>query len=136
MSAQPNGRVEKRLLARTSNVPRGPLYACQSNAWMDELVMLIWIDIILKPYLLTAPENIVPIIFLDSYRCHMMGSVVRTIEELGCEVMHIPGGCTCVLQPVDVGFNKPLKAGYRKPFHNWLIQQAIIYGKIDCPTRE
>ena len=65
-----------------------------------------------------------------------MGSASHSIEELGCEVMHIPGGCTCVLQPVDVGFNKPLKAGYRKPFCNWLIQHAIIHGKIDCSTRE
>jgi hypothetical protein len=43
---------------------------------MDESVMLQWINVVLKPYISTAPDNAVPIIFLDSYRCHMMGSVV------------------------------------------------------------
>ena len=65
----------------------------------------------------------------------MMGSVVQAIEELGCKVMHIPGGCTCVLQPVDVGFNKPFKSGYHTPFRNWTVKQAILHGKIDCPSR-
>ena len=39
----------------------------------------------------------------------MMGSVVQRIQELGVEVQHIPGGCTSLCQPVNVGFNKPFK---------------------------
>ena len=40
----------------------------------------------------------------------MMASVVQKIQqELGVEVKHIPGGCTFLCQPVDVGFNKPFK---------------------------
>ena len=57
---------------------------------MDERVMLMWIEENLKPYLGTMPNSIVPIIFLDSNCCHMMGSVVHIVEELDCEVMHIP----------------------------------------------
>ena len=45
----------------------------------------------LKPYVLEAPDHIVPILFLDSYRCHsMMASVVGKIQELGVKVEHIP----------------------------------------------
>ena len=77
---------------------------------MDETVMLAWVDQVLRPYVETAPEDIVPILILDSYRCHMMASVVQKIQqELGVEVKHIPGGCTFLCQPVDVGFNKPFK---------------------------
>jgi hypothetical protein len=72
---------------------------------MDETVMLAWVDQVLQPYVKTAPEDIVPILILDSYQCHMMASVVQKIQELGVEVKHIPGGCTSLCQPVDVGFN-------------------------------
>ena len=98
--------------------------------------MLRWIAAVLKPYVETSPPDVVPIIFLDSYRCHMMGAVVQAIEELGCEVMHIPGRCTCVLQPIDVGFNKPFKSCYRDRLRNWMVQEAITHGEIKCPSRE
>ena len=39
----------------------------------------------------------------------MMASVVQMIQELGVEVQHIPGRCTPLCKPVDVGFNKPFK---------------------------
>ena len=44
--------------------PQGIIYACQDNAWMDERVMLMWVDMVLKPYVDTAPEDVVPILFL------------------------------------------------------------------------
>ena len=80
--------------------PQGIIYACQDNAWMDERVMLMWVDMVLKPYVNTAPDDMVPILFLNSYRCHMMNSVVKAIQDLGVEVKHIPGGCTSLCQPV------------------------------------
>ena len=39
-----------------------------------------------------------------------MGSVVNAIQALGVEVDFIPPGCTGMVQPVDVGYNKPFKA--------------------------
>jgi len=103
---EPNGRIVKNEFA---TYPEGVTYACQRNAWMDETVMLTWVDEILAPYVANAPEGIVPLLFLDSYRCHIMNSVVQRIQDLGVEVQHIPGGCTALCQPVDVGVNKPLK---------------------------
>ena len=41
------------------------------------------------------------------------GSISAAIQELGVEVIHIPGGCTGLLQPLDVGVNKPFKV--KKP---------------------
>ena len=98
--------------------------------------MLRWIASVLKPYVETSPPDVVPIIFLDSYRFHMMGAVVQAIEELGCEVMHIPRGCTCVLQPMHVGFNKPFKSCYHNHLHIWMVQEAIMHGEIKSASRE
>jgi hypothetical protein len=87
----------------------GHHYRCQEAAWMDEQVMLAWVEEVLAPYVATAPEEIIPLLILDSYQCHMMASVVYKIQELGVEVKHIPGRCTSLCQPVDVGFNKPIQ---------------------------
>ena len=80
------------------------------NVKTDERVMLMWVDMVLKPYVDTDPENVVLLLFLDSYHCHMMNSVVNAIQDLGVEVDHIPGACTSLCQPVDIGINKPFKA--------------------------
>jgi hypothetical protein len=78
---------------------------------MDEEVMIVfvWVDAVLKPYVANAPKDVIPLLILDSYQCYMMASVVTWIQELGIEVKHIPGGCTSLCQPVDIGFNKPFK---------------------------
>ena len=110
-------------------------YRCQKKAWMDEQVMLDWVDEVLAPYIATAPEHVIPVLVLDSYRCHMMASVVSRIQELGVEVMHIPGGCTSLCQPVDVGFNKPFKDRVRRQWVSWMINEGIIHGTTSPPTR-
>ena len=90
----------------------------------------------LKPYVEAAPEGIIPILFLDSYRCHMMSSVVNSIQALGVEVEHIPGGCTYLCQPVDVGINKPFKKRLQERWESWMISEGIIHGTTSPPTRE
>jgi hypothetical protein len=87
--------------------PAGHHYCCQDAAWMDKHVMLAWVEEVLAPYGAMAPDDIVPLLILDSYQCHMRASVVYKIQELGVEVKHISGGCTSLCQPVDVGFIHP-----------------------------
>jgi hypothetical protein len=65
----------------------------------------------------------------------MMASVVQMIQELGVEVQHIPGGCTSLCQPVDVGFNKPFKNRMRRQWHNWMIAEGVVHGTTSPPTR-
>ena len=131
-----NGRIVKRDMPGWDNTF---LYACQPNAWMDKRCMLLWVDLCLKPHVATIPAGIIPIIFLDSYRCHMMASVVDAIQELGVEVEHIPGGCTCLCQPVDVGINKPFKKPIRDLWQTWMMgdmSQGTTTVTVSAPTRE
>ena len=44
---KPNGWIVK---CEFPEYPEGCVYACQDNAWMDEQVMLQWVEQILKPY--------------------------------------------------------------------------------------
>ena len=130
---KPNGRIVQ---CEFPMYPEGMIYACQDNAWMDERVMLMCVNMVLKPYVDPAPENVVPLLFLDSYCCHMMNSVVNAIQDLGVEVEHIPGGCTSLCQPIDIGINKPFKAFLHKTWEKWMIDEGIRYGTTSPPTRE
>ncbi len=82
------------------------IYDRQKNVWMDERVMLRWVDEVIEPYVATAPE----VLFLSFF-----WTVTNDkITKLGVEVIHIPGGCTGLVQPLDVGYNRPFKVRIRK----------------------
>jgi len=130
----PDGRIAKKEFP-SGVYPNGHFYKCQDNAWMDEDVMIAWVNEVLAPYVGTAPDHVVPILILDMYRCHMMPSVVQMIQELVVEVQHIPGGCTSLCQPVDVGFNKPFKDRMRWQWMNWMINEGVIHDTTSLPVR-
>ena len=97
--------------------------------------MIAWVDDVLKPYVANAPDHVIPLLILNSYRCHMMALVVTRIQELGIEVKHIPGGCTSLCRPVDVGFNKSFKDRVRRQWISWMINEGIIHGTTSSPSR-
>ena len=132
---KPGGRIEREFGSYAENHQAYGVYSVQERAWMDEKSMLKWVDVVLKPYIQTAPAGIHPILFLDSYRCHIMGSVVSTIQSLGVQVEHIPGGCTGLLQPVDVGINKPLKNRVKSCWDAWMMEQGVDTVVFNPPSR-
>ena len=103
--------------------PQGMKHAMQPKAWFDEATMLDWVDGVLKPYVAMAPVGIIPILFLDLFKVHLLGSVANAIQGLGVELEIIPPGCTGLVQPIDVGINKPFKANMRKIYTEWLLEQ-------------
>lgn len=129
---KPNGRIEREF----RNYPVGAQYAVQDRAWMDERVMLLWVEQVLRPYVETAPNGIQPFILLDSYRCHMMSSVVTVIQDLGVQVEHIPGGCTGLCQPLDVGINKPMKTRCRNKWEQWMMTIGMEQAITKQPSRQ
>jgi hypothetical protein len=107
----------------------------QEKAWMSEALMMMWIKQILKPYVLSAPLEITPVLFLDSFGIHKMGSVHCAINDCGCEVIIIPPGCTGLTQPVDVGYNKPFKGLICDKYEEWMVKESkdlsIVPRRID-----
>ncbi len=104
-------------------------YGVQEKVWMDEQLLHCWIDHILAPDIESAPPGIITIVILDFYRVYLMSSVVNRIEDLGAEVWHIPGGCTSLCQPVDVGFNKLLKDCICAGWEEGMIKERLASGK-------
>lgn len=116
-----NGRISREFVT----FPAEGKYACQPKAWMDEGMMNAWIEVILKPWKdhrdANNPSIQPPILVLDAYNVHQMGSVVNRIQSMGIEVVHIPAGCTYLCQPIDVGINKPIKTRVRERWEDWMM---------------
>ena len=129
---KPKGRIQREF----PTYPEGSFYSCQDNAWMDEQVMKDWVETVLKPHVEQAPEDIHPILLLDSYRCHMMASIVNAIGDLGVQIEHIPGGCTGLCQPIDVGIGKPMKNRIRNSWEEWMVQEGVDAAISRPPSRQ
>jgi transposase-like protein len=129
---KPGARIETR---EFPTYPQDNFYACQDRAWMDERVMLLWVRLVLQPYIEEAPPGVQPLILLDSYRCHMMASVVNAINNLGVQIETIPGGCTGLCQPIDVGIGKPLKSRARHLWEEWMMDNGVNNAVLRPPTR-
>lgn len=124
-----NGRIARSLCS----FPEGAVYATQKNAWMDERVMKMYIDEILTPL---AEREGQSLILLDSYRCHMMPSVISSVKDLNMSLQHIPSGVTGLVQPVDVGINKPLKVRIRRQWETWVMEHCLPNNSFRPPPRE
>ena len=103
------GQPDKQIMRETRQYSKDAVYQVQKNAWCDEHCMLFWVEKVLKPFIEKASGGIVPYLLLDKYKCHYQGSVAKAIEDLGVEWDIIPGGCTGLVQPIDVGIGKPFK---------------------------
>ena len=105
---------------------------------MDESKMNEWIDAILQQWKVNWDENNPsakpPILILDAYCMHQMGSVVNPILSIGIEVMHILVSCTYLCQPIDVGINKPIKNHLCRKWEDWMTEgDGIVDGAANLP---
>jgi len=53
---------------------QGTHHAVQKKAWFDEVTMLDWVKNVLAPNVAKFPTGIIPILFLDSFKVHLLGS--------------------------------------------------------------
>jgi hypothetical protein len=120
ITGMPNGMIARR---EVPTLPAGGIYCLNEKVWFNEQIMHDWIKHVLAPYVSMALPEIIPILFLDQFRVHKMGLIINGIQALGMQVEFIPAGCTGLIQPVDVGFNKAFKCKMRDEFFKWMMMQ-------------
>ena len=82
-----------------------------------------------------APPKVVPYLLFDLYKCHLMASAVSAIKDCGVEVDFIPGGCTSLAQPVNIGINKPFKNRMRNSWEEWMLEEGLETAFTRPPSR-
>ncbi len=99
--------------------------------------MVTWIKKCLLPWKETLPPGVTPLLILDSFHDHMMGSVVEKIHGIGIEVQYIPRGCTYLCQPIDVGVNKPINDKIANKWEDSFEEEEVQNGKaLMTPSHE
>lgn len=96
----------------------------------------IWIEKVLKPYVVGASQSF---LLIDHFKVHLCSEFVKAANKLGVDIDYIPAGYTCVLQPVDVGVNAPFKRFMRDHHHNWCTKEypnRPSTAKFPTPGRE
>jgi DDE superfamily endonuclease len=91
----------------------------QKRAWFDEEVANEWIRSVLLPYVAKSPNG--SFLLIDHYSVHTMSNFFNRCAEIGTDIDYIPAGYTCVLQPIDVGFNSPFKKYIKDQHHEWCL---------------
>ena len=82
--------------------------------------MLEWIQNVWLPYVGGRPA----LLCLDKFSGHLTEAVKDALVKGGTKLLVIPGGCTSVLQPLDVSVNKPFKSFIRQSWCERMVREA------------
>jgi len=93
----------KRKLGASCDQP-GIIAKVQPKGWMDKTGALEWIRTTF-PVHCEQPK----LLARNSFRAHLTDDVKYELSRRNVHPAVIPGGLTCVLQPLDTHINKPLK---------------------------
>ena len=107
----------------------------QEKAWMDEDLMLEWIDLVWEP----ATEYQRALLILDTFSAHFTEPVKKKLKEINTIPVLIHGGCMSKIQPLDVCLNKPFKSHVRRCWSKYVIDESsslATHQKIKPPTKD
>ena len=100
---------------------KGMVVTYQEEAWMDEDIKQ-WITKVWVQYTKKRPSLLV----LDSFSAHLTEETQAMFARCNTTVIVIPGGCTLVLQYLDVSINCPFKDNLRKCWQQYMVEQSDV----------
>jgi hypothetical protein len=106
--------------------PAGVVMSVQSSGWMDEQLMLEWVDRMWKRWIAQRGViNSASLLITDRFAGHMVQSVVNAIGICGTDIEFIVGGYTSKLQVLDVRINRPFKVHAGNCFERFLVSNTV-----------
>ncbi|GFV73540.1 pogo transposable element with KRAB domain [Trichonephila clavipes] len=101
--------IFKRKTPPKENFPKCVEIHANENGWMNEQIMLSWLQTIWRK---RKNSFFRPKAFLimDSMKSHVSENVKNALKFASAKIALIPGGLTKKLQPLDVGINRPFKS--------------------------
>jgi len=91
------------------------------SGWMTTELLKEWIA---KAWVPNIAKDTSYLLVWDSFSVHKNEEVIEDLLiNRNTEIAVIPWGCTSILQPLDVGINKPFKDKVRQDFQDWSISK-------------
>ncbi|CAI7836008.1 unnamed protein product [Closterium sp. NIES-53] len=111
---------------------------------MDERLVHDWTTQMLFPFLKPlrdeGGQRKQALLVFDSYKGHLSESAGQTLKTFKVTRVVIPGGCTPLVQPLDVSINRSFKCGVRHRYSTWFeevrIGQTTRAGNLKKPPLE
>ena len=122
----------KHLMA--SNVNGGPFatkYSVSDSGWMTKIGFLDWFQNLFIPSL---TEERPVLLIIDGHSSHISYNVRQVAKQNDIHMLKLPPHLTHLLQPMDVGVFKPLKASWYKVVSEFTKQQKKPVTKKEFPS--
>ena len=113
------GKTKRSIKGLTA--PPGVIIAHQEKGWMDGKLMLKWLDGVWNKSCQFNQPGAESFLIMDSFSAHLTDSVADNLKKNKVHTVIVPGGCTPILQPLDVSLNKPFKAILRKLWQEYML---------------
>jgi hypothetical protein len=118
------------------SVPLNDAYrlSYQANSWCDEDQFINFLSFL--------PKDKKILLIYDNFRSHKTAKVNEFLKEYPLVTIKLlPPNTTSILQPLDVGINRPLKIHIKKQYINWLLTRYtkdgndMFFKKLDKKRR-
>ena len=131
----PRARMRADLL---DHAPPGAVGVAHKSGWMQTEIFLDWFKHFLRHCHPTAERPL--LLIMDGHKTHTLNlDVINLARERNVTLLCLPPHSSHRLQPLDVGFMKPLMAAYTVAVNNWLrnhpgrivtvVQIGELFGK-------
>lgn len=105
----------------------------KGNHWSNQRTMQRFVDEILAPYLdaqkrlISRPQSQKSLWIIDVWAVHRSDEFMGWMRDNHPTILidFVPGGCTGVSQPLDVGINRPFKQSIKVSYHADLVDDFL-----------
>uniref|UniRef100_A0A1E1XNV4 Putative transposase n=1 Tax=Amblyomma sculptum TaxID=1581419 RepID=A0A1E1XNV4_AMBSC len=82
-------------------------------------------------------DDVRRLLVLDQAPIHKTEAAKNAFEERDTDVLYVPEGCTSILQPADVYWNKPFKSTLRRLWQEYMRkEERTPKGNLKKPSRQ
>lgn len=115
--------IFKKKLMPKGQFPSNVIVKTNEKGWMNQELMKEWIVEVWNKRENYNSDPDRSLLIFDSARCHVTDEVKQFCQQHS-KIAVIPGGLTKILQPLDVGINKPFKDNLKDGWEKWMRDEA------------
>ncbi|KAH7971207.1 hypothetical protein HPB49_020289 [Dermacentor silvarum] len=114
-------------------IPANVRVTASKNRWMTSDKLQEWLTRVWGP----NSDDVRRLLVLDQAPIHKTQATKDALEQRDTDVMYVPAGCTSLLQPADVFWNRPLKANLRRMQERFIRkEERTPKGNLRKPSRQ
>lgn len=112
--------IFKRKTIPKENFSTDVIVEANEKGWMDENMMVNWLN---KIYIKRSGgffHTDTSLLIYDSMCAHITSKIKEIVRRTNSVLAVIPGGCTKLLQPLDISVNRSFKTKLRHTWEHWM----------------